>query len=408
MENKRRKKIAVIGRGTAGSLAASEMLREFRDQADIEWHFDSSVKTQAVGEGSALPFARSLFNNLGFTHHDLHKIDGTFKHGIRKMNWSHKNPDFYHEFPSPFVSYHFNAVSLQNYVFEQIKDQVKIVDHNVTYDQIDADYTIDCSGKPTDFSLFEESEFIPVNAAYVTQCYWEYPRFLYTLTMARPWGWVFGIPLQNRCSIGYMFNDKITSLEQVKEDVKNVFDQFNLTPSTTTNELHFRNYYRKTNFIKNVAFNGNASFFLEPLEATTLSGVYQVNNWAIDIINDPLTLAKKNHMYKNRMAHTENIIMLHYLAGSTFKNEFWDYAEERARRCLEKGLRDPDWRMVYEVSKTHNPLNQVPSVNRMNELLALKKWQGKHTDDWEAWNYYQNLSKHSLDLYDKIDSLREI
>lgn len=407
MENtNRKKKIAVIGKGTAGSMAVAEMLREFRDQADIEWHFDSSIKPQAVGEGSALPFARSLFNNLSFSHHDLHMIDGTIKQGIRKLNWSHDNKDFYHEFAAPYVSYHFNAVSLQNYVFDQIKNEVNVIDHNVTYDQVDADYVIDCSGKPTNWELFNESEYIPVNAAYVTQCFWDHPRFLYTLTIARPWGWVFGIPLQNRCSIGYMYNDKISSLEQIKEDVKNVFDQFNLIPSDVTNELHFKNYYRKTNFIKNVAFNGNASFFLEPMEATTLTGVYYINNWAIEIMKEPLAMAKKNRMYQNRVAHTENLIMLHYYSGSIFKNEFWDYAEERARKCLENGLKDHDWRMVYEISKTHNPLNQVSSVNKMNEILSLKNWQGRFTDDWEAWNYYQNCSKNGMNIYDKIDALR--
>ena len=57
-----------------------------------------------------------------------------------------------------------------------------------------------------------------------------------------------GIPLQNRCSIGYMYNNKINSLEEVKEDVKNIFEEFNLQPSETTNAFSFKNYYRNTNF----------------------------------------------------------------------------------------------------------------------------------------------------------------
>lgn len=401
----RKRKLAVIGRGTAGATAIGEILQQFRNQADIEWHFDSNTKPQAVGEGSTLFFPLALFKNINFMHHDLDKIDGTFKHGIRKINWCHGNPDFFHEFPAPNVSYHFNAVALQNHVYEKVKDQVNIIDHSTIYDQIDADYVIDCSGKPSDYNLFEEAKYIPVNSAYVTQCFWEYPRFLHTLTIARPWGWVFGIPLRNRCSIGYMYNDKIATLEQVKEDVKTVFEQFNLTPSDTTNELHFRNYYRKTNFTNRVAFNGNASFFLEPLEATTFTGVTYVNRWAVDIIKNPIFVRKRNEMYQYRNQSTERMIMLHYLAGSTFKTEFWDFAEENARKCLEQGLKDPAWRRMYEASKTYNLLDHEESLKKMNEQAYGDSWKGRDTDDWQPWSYYYNLSEHGLNLYDKIDAL---
>lgn len=399
----KKKKIAVIGRGTAGAMAMAEVVNKFGDTAELEWHFDSSIKTQAVGEGSTISVVRSLFHNLGFLHHDLDHIDGTFKHGIRKINWTPDNLDFFHEFTPPMVSYHFNAVALQNYVYGLLKDKVKVVDHNVTYDQLDASYIIDCSGKPNDWSLFDEPEYIPVNAAYVTQCYWDMPRFFYTLTIARPYGWVFGIPLKNRCSIGYMFNDKITSVEEVKEDVKHVFEQFNLIPSTTTNELHFKNYARKTNFIKGVAFNGNASFFLEPIEATTLTGVDYINSWACSLIKNPLEIHKFNAMYKKRQENIERMIMLHYFAGSTFKTDFWDFAYERARKCLEIAVNDdPNWQLIYEVSKTSDPKDPAKHIS----LLKEKKWPGLLFEDWTDWSYYENLSHRGMNLYDKIDALK--
>jgi hypothetical protein len=397
------RKLAVIGRGTAGVMAMAELLKEFPKDTEFEWYYDSAINPQAVGEGSTLSVPRALFKNLGFKHQDLDHISGTFKHGIRKMNWSHDNPDYFHPFPPPSVGYHFNAVELQKYCFAKLNDRVKLIDSNVTADQVDASYVLDCSGRPKDYDLFHEAEYIPVNAAYVTQCFWELPRFFYTLTIARPYGWVFGIPLKNRCSIGYMFNDKITDLETIKEDVKNIFDQFNLTPSTTTNELHFNNYSRKVNFTKTHAFNGNASFFLEPLEATTLTGVDYVNKWTCELIRNPMKVNLFNTMYRYRSQSTERMIMLHYFAGSTFKTDFWEFAYERARRCLELAVNDPDWNLLYETSKTVDPEN--PDKNF--KLLTEKKWRGAETDDWPDWSYYMNLSGMGMNLYDKLDQLKK-
>jgi hypothetical protein len=83
------------------------------------------------------------------------------------------------------------------------------------------------------------------------------------------YGWVFGIPLQNRISIGYLYNSDINSIEDIKKDIQNVFDEYHLTPSEKTQNFSFNSFYRKNNFSSKVIYNGNASFFLEPLEATS-------------------------------------------------------------------------------------------------------------------------------------------
>lgn len=401
---KQSKRIAVIGRGTAGALAVTTLYKNYSNQNfEIQWHFDSTVQTQAVGEGSTLAIPSALFKNIEFRHQDLDLIDGTFKYGIRKLNWSKDNLDFIHEFPPPGVSYHFNAISLQNFIFNQLKDKVILFDQNINSDRIDADYVIDCSGKPKDFTDFHEPEYIPINAAYVTQCYWDSPKFFYTLAIARPYGWVFGIPLKNRCSIGYMFNDQITNIDHIKNDVKEIFNQFQLTPSSTTNEIHFRNYFKKNNFTKRVSFNGNASFFLEPLEATTLTGVNMINEWSCKIIDNPLLVSQKNHWYKIRNINTERMLMLHYFSGSIFKTDFWEYAQERAVRCLKEAFKDPQWSQAYEISKNVNFSEHSQKSVLFSEASPVQA----QTDDWGMWSYYSNLSNRGLNIYKNLDQLRE-
>ena len=220
------KKIAIIGNGTAGCLTASHFNRYSID-TEIEWYFDPNIKPQAVGEGSLIDLPVDLNASLEFSMSDLYSLDGTIKTGIRKIDWAGVD-SFDENFTFGKHGMHFNAVQLQDFILKklQLEGKIKIIESNVTHNQIDSDHIIDCSGFPRDFSQYVESEYIPVNSAHVTKCFWDYPKFNHTLTIARPYGWVFGIPLQNRCAIGYMYNSNINSLEEIKKDVLNIFDRF--------------------------------------------------------------------------------------------------------------------------------------------------------------------------------------
>jgi hypothetical protein len=341
------KKITVIGAGTAGVLSLSHFLRW--TNWEIEWYNDTSIKPQAVGEGSTLDLPQNLYFYHNFRFDDLEKIDGTYKLGIRKKYWGELGKDFIHYFPPGSGAYHFNAVKLQNYIRERVSSnpRVRHVDGHVsTYDQIDSNYIMDCSGKPSNYDDFEMSDFIPVNSVYVTQCWWDHAEFNYTLAIARPYGWVFGIPLQNRCSIGYMYNNNINTLDQVKEDVQHIFEEFRLTPSDTTNAFSFKNYYRKKNFDGRVAYNGNASFFLEPLEATSIGFMDKINRRAFDVWNDYKDLEAANVFYTQKVKEIENVIMLHYAAGSVFDTDFWHWAQERGQRNISSLLNNRVFKLM--------------------------------------------------------------
>ena len=349
------KKIAIIGKGTAGSLSLIHFLRHM-NQCEIEWHYDPEVPVQSVGEGSTPQLPKSLYDNLNFNYLDLKLIDATIKTGIYKSNWGKNKEDFLHQFPPPKVALHFNAVSLQNYITAKVKNKVKIFEHNVTSDDIDADFIMDCSGKPKSYTEFHEASFIPVNSAYVTQCNWDYSRFNHTLTIARPYGWVFGVPLQNRCSIGYLYNQNINCLEEIKEDVKNIFDEYDLNPSDNVNNLSFDNYYRKQNYTERVCYNGNASFFLEPMEATSIGTMDTIQRYAFDIWNGNVNFEKANQNYSNFLSQIETMIMLHYYAGSKFKTDFWDFAQKMGEECINLSLKYDDnfYKMIDYTLKINN------------------------------------------------------
>jgi len=382
------KKLAIIGRGTAGSLAAAHFLK-YTDWK-IDWYFDNDIKPQAVGEGSNLALPISLQRCLNFQHHNLSEIDGSFKASIYKEGWG-KGKIFHHTFPPPELSYHFNANKLQDYILSKVKDNshLTIKEQNIIHDEIDSDFILDCSGRPQSYEEFHLSKYIPVNAVHVTQCYWDYPRFQYTLTIARPYGWVFGIPLLNRCSIGYMYNNNINTLEEVKEDIKEIFKQFDLTPSENTNSFSFKNYYRKENFNGRFAYNGNASFFLEPLEATSIQMIDETNKKVFHFLNENINIEESNFTYNISMKKRETMIMLHYFAGSIYNTPFWKYAKERGEKCMIESLTQKN----YQFGETFRRMIDIDNMCHNQ----------KEFGSWTAVSFQQNII--GLDIKEKLDNL---
>jgi len=382
-------KIAVIGRGTAGCMSA--LMLNHKIDAEIEWYFDPSIKPQAVGEGSTLKLPSVLHETLNFSAKDFHEVDATIKTGIYKEDWGSKRKPFLHDFPSPHTAIHFNANKLQDYVHSKLKNHINVIPKNVKSDNVDADFVLDCSGRPDSYEAFDRVESIPVNAVHVTQCYWEYPRFNYTLAIARPYGWVFGIPLQNRCSVGYLYNKDINTLEEIKEDVLYIFDRFNLTPSEDTNSFSFNNYKRKENFNGNIAYNGNASFFLEPLEATTFGCVANINQDILEHWIGPYSKEESEERYKAHLTACESIIMLHYYSGSSFNTHFWEYAKEKGRLFMEGA--DESLLYMMKNSKTPDKLGSYGSVFRLPNIPSVNLaalysawWEGSFAQNIEGLN----------------------
>jgi len=391
-----KKRIAVIGKGTAGSQSVIHFARFFPD-TEIVWYFDPNRPAQSVGEGATLELPRNLYNNLGFFHEDLKKVNGTFKTGIYKENWGKKNDAFFHHFPPPQTSYHFSATELQDYIYLKMKDKVKIVEKDVDYSNVDASFILNASGKPKSYNDFVESQYIPVNSAYVTQCYWDYPRFDYTFTLARKHGWVFGIPLQNRFSVGYLYNNKFSQEEDLKEELEEIFEQYSLSPDPKTNSLSFNNYYRKINYENggSIVHNGNASFFLEPLEATSIGTMDRIQRAAFDIWTGAITSTQANLAYSRLMSQLELIIMLHYAAGSKFDTEFWNFAQDRGIQKIKDMSSDKELKHMYQMIKNIDEMRFAPT----DEIVP-------DYGQWWSGAFIQNL--HGLGIHDTMEEMLRI
>lgn len=394
------KKYAVIGRGTVGCMSALQMRLNFPD-AKVEWHYDPTIKPQAVGEGTTLALPSLLNQTLGFGPRDFDKVDAYVKTGIFKRGWSATEEEFLHEFPSPSVALHFNANKMQDYIFDRLKDHVDLFEHNVSPDEIDADYIIDCSGRPKDYTKHSQSAYIPVNAVHINQCYWDAPKFSHTLTIARPYGWVFGIPLQNRCSVGYLYNSDINTLEEVKEDIKTIFSDFGLTPSEDTNSFGFKNYSKNRNFTDRVASNGNSSFFLEPLEAMSFGMANSVLGNAINYIQRFVSIEQANVEYVNLIQNVERIIMMHYFSGSKYNTPFWDYAKERGERCMENSKHNAAFCDMVKYAYPKGVFGRAPEVIMDSGKASLDFMNLNYL--WWSPSFAQNLD--GLGIRSKLEDI---
>ena len=77
-----RKKVTIVGRGTAGCISAAHFSAKTR--WDIDWVYDPEIPAVSVGEGTTVLFPRTLRESLNWQWTDLAEIDATPKTGIYK------------------------------------------------------------------------------------------------------------------------------------------------------------------------------------------------------------------------------------------------------------------------------------------------------------------------------------
>jgi len=331
---------AVIGAGNAGVLTIMHLLvkQEFRN---ITWYYDSTKPPVSVGEGSTIPQTQLIASVLKFPNELVRQeFRGSAKMGIDKINWG--NGDFMHEFPTGQHAIHFSANIMQDWFINNFEDdRLKKVDiQNLNPDDIKADFIFDCSGKPKELDdKFEIVDTIPVNCAYIQQVPQteKYPAFDKTYCIARPFGWVFIIPLQDRYSIGYIYNKNINTEQEIAKDIENVYQYVPSVKNISEGKvMPFDNYYRKENFKSNYVYNGNASFFMEPLEATSSFNIVQINIFATEQFHRPYSERKYNKQFSLEMLKNEFLINFHYMVGSKWKNDFWNEAYKKSMITLDK------------------------------------------------------------------------
>lgn len=395
-----KKRIAIIGRGAAGAITAAHF-SFYKPDCEIDWYYDPSIPTQPVGEGSAVNVPNLLNLTLGFTYEDLKNMDGTVKTGIYKKGWGQTGEEFFTSIMPSAVATHFNAKKLHEFVLNRLRGRVNIIEKNIRHQDIDSDFIMDCSGRPNSFDNCNKSDYIPVNSVIVNQCYWDFPKFNTSFAIARKYGWVFAIPLQNRCAIGYLFNKDFNTENEVIEDRQEIFKEFNLIPSASNISFEFNSYRRKNNFIDNrVCYNGNSSYFLEPLEASSFGLMEYINRIAYDVWDGRITSEQADLTYNTELDNIEHMIMLHYFAGSVHKTKFWDFAQQRGELNIKKAIQKTEVRNSYLKAISAQNIHHSILLSGFDPSIG---GEPKPVGQWPIHTYYTNIK--GLGITDKLSKL---
>ena len=355
------RKIAVIGRGTAGSLAAASVTRLHPD-SDHELHhiYDSRIPVIGVGEGSWPSLVQELQQLTKLPNETIQqRLNGTRKYGVAFEGWGWRNRDFTHYFTPQQVSYayHLSADVMADLLHEGTR--ARHIDANVlNIARVDGGALVEFDGRaPERYDLVFDARgfprelhpdrhidisFIPTNTAVIRRCPaiiqepQEGPvvKHTYTRAVARPHGWVFVIPLTVHTSYGYIFNRDISSLAEVEAD----FDDFLQTDGVKEFEqravIPFPNFVHRRIYDGVVARVGNAAAFMEPLEATAIvSAQIQIGMVLQTRLNRPIEhlerdAPKVNRFLVNNMLCYGLFVGWHYSRGSRYDSEFWRYARE--------------------------------------------------------------------------------
>ena len=348
-----RKKIIILGRGNAGCLSAMHFshFRHFTDsKVDIELIYDSKIKPVPTGQGTTLEFPLSLFHNFGSSFYK--KFPVTLKTGIMYENWSKK--DFFHPFPLGRYGLHFNPEDLQNYVCNNLNVDFLEKDENIDdYSKLDADYIIDCRGTPKNLDSYDTLSN-PLNCALLSTLPKKNNDVKWTRCVATPDGWCFYIPLPDKTSVGYLFNDQYTTVEKAKNNFKKLFKVKKINQV-----FPFKQYMAKKPIIDDrVLLNGNKLFFLEPLEATAMATYLKVSKYYYSYIFENWSKHTVEEEIKKYISKIENFILYHYSNGSIYKNKFWNYGKKLWKKTdtnsLNIHLNELKKMNSIDIEKTHS------------------------------------------------------
>lgn len=369
-------KISILGRGNAGCITALHFhhySKLFNLNIELELIYDSKIEPVPVGQATTLELARFLWQSTDLNK--LEKFSFTKKTGIMYENWGKKNKKWFHDFPFGTYAIHFDPKTFQDFIINNLNINFKETDENIiNYDKIDSDYIIDCRGAPLNLDNYDQL-INPLNCALLASL----PKdesLVWTRTVASPDGWCFHIPLEERISVGYLFNKEITKEEEAKKNLKEIFNI-----EKVNKVFNFNQYIAKKPIINNRVFlNGNKLFFLEPLEATAMA-TYSI--WCRDIwdyiFNNKFNLLQLEEKIKKYVKNTQDFILWHYNFGSQYDTIFWKFAKNMYQKNMCSN---------FENKIKQIDLYSLPYLKNNPYLYEFSLWNG-----WNFKNWLEGMNK---------------
>jgi tryptophan 7-halogenase len=407
-------RIAVLGGGTAGTMAAVHVTWAFPD-AELLHVVDSRIPILGVGESSTPAIPRWLAQVGGPGHDELRaRCGSTLKRAGRFERWGTRHASFLHRFqPAGELAYHFDAGRLVEVLGERIRGprldaHVTAVESTgrsatVVLDggaRLPCDYVLDARGfPPQDDPESLPLSCIPTNAALV-QFASSVGDPEVTRNVARPHGWVFVIPLADRTGTGYVHHATITPRAEVEADYEAFLREEGMEPVGERRRLRFPSFARRTTFDGAVMRVGNAASFTEPLEALSLgTAIFQLRSFTQWVraageagprrAPEPVRLRAFNEGLVSFARRNAIFLAWHYCAGSPWDTPFWAHARARFAAAGEH----PE--LAADVARFHEFVDvarELP-IDDLGEITDREAWNRRVFPRLRLHRPYGNFSE---------------
>jgi tryptophan halogenase len=390
-------KIAVIGGGTAGCMTAAHITKYFPN-FDLYHIYDSRIPTIGVGEGTQANFPQWLESITGLKFDELQsRCNITRKFAIQFENWGTKNKQFIHNFYpiKEAYGYHISADKLAELLKDHISathiDQKIIalksdgVAVNITFEdntELEFDLVFDASGFPKslDNNEYTNISLIPTNAALIRRgAAVDFNSA--TRSVARPYGWIFIIPLTSHTSYGYIYNTSINSRDEIEWDLSQFLQEENVTPYGESKHLKFPNFSCRTFFDGSLFKIGNCASFIEPLEATAIGIFHAQIAYASEYLKylaksnspkqkiDESTINAFNELLFQIVYKAALFVGWHYAKGSCFNTDFWHFAKSNFEQEIDKLANTKLLRKFESYIQAGSEVNYFLSFGKLNSFI---------------------------------------
>ena len=205
-------------------------------------------------------------------------------------------------------------------------------------EQIEGDLFIDCSGfrglliqQALKTEWEDWSHWLRNNSAVAVQTESVSPPAPYTRSTARPNGWQWKIPLQNRVGNGLVYSSDYLPDDEAK---KALLDNIEGRPINEPRIIKFRTGRRVQQWVKNCVAVGLSSGFLEPLESTS---IHLIQNSVLRLVRmfpfaeiDPVEVSQFNNETTTEIENIRDFIILHYKVTQRSDSKYWIDCREMA------------------------------------------------------------------------------
>lgn len=299
------------------------------------------------------------------------------------------------------VSCHFDAVKFANWLSQKARSWTNIEHIDDVIDgfqlnsetgwvesvrthsgqEIAGDFFIDCTGfhrnllaKAYQPAMVRYDRYVHVDSA--IPCFQpfepgkEIPNF--TMATAMPHGWMWQIPTQSRLGRGYIFSSKYIDVPQAVAEMRAA----GVDPGDDPRVLRFEPGRFDRAWINNVCTIGLSGGFIEPLEASTIHGMYVQLLLLHDLFlptlsreSMPVFAQQYNQLVATAYEDYLDFINFHYFAGRS-DTEFWREMQKPESMTPTNQFRREKWRHAFPVREDFLPF----MTGRVAHLTGLVTW----------------------------------